>query len=908
MNFVRGVLHPGIVALTAVLVPPLCSQDWSVAKTIAVGEKPDHAAMSPDGRKLYVSNERSGTVSVIDTEEGKITATVPVGDNPGVILVSHDGRSVYVLVHGALAIVDTASLWKVAHVSVPGRTDELALTPDDRRLYMTRVYDGVWYLDIETGELQEAIPDRCPTGIAISGNGQRLYVNYQCFGPGGWMAHDALAVYDLPSHRRVGVARGLANVGGQLALSPDGTEVWAQGEDACSRPDYPHEGCPTVPSRVVNVLHASDDLTPIKPIGLSLDDWNGRISFAPDGEAFIAGGVRIKRIRSRNLDEIKRIPISSTGEIVFESGGRTAYATISDRNTVDVLVRTEAPAQPQPGSTSALTLSAVTEMLLQVNCADVTNLRGDTLRKLAARLGIAGAATRSEQELAGEIVKAQEGQFSCGSDAGAFALTPQRIASELATRGVIPRDPGKPVEKLEPGGDPWCFVAERLLSSDLTEALQILTRKKNEEYREFSGTQQNPGDASEQLVDITGRLQRRPGLVSKYLTNAVYLSTLVCPNLVATVLIRQDPEQPILAIARDATGKPVTGAKLRTLVDRFVQELRNPCSNPLPDAKLLYDMLIPPEIENAIDAARNRVRTGRKLTLVWELSDELRYVPMAALSWDGRDYLAKRYNNVVVLDTSAPNAGAELEGFRALAAGDSNQDRRDSLSAIPMVRSELDQVFYPAGGTQAASRIPATILLDDGSPPQVRQFTSDTFRDSLRELHAGTGDEKLIVHIASHFILSDTPERSWVLTRSGRLSLADFADKARLPLYGVWLIAFSACDTATGPAGHPHDGREVEGLGYTADRSGAYSVLASLWEVDDASTSTLMKYFYGALQEPRTSKAAALNQAEVRFLNGAGGGSPATGAAARTACSANYPDPYMHPYYWAPFILIGSWN
>ena len=902
MHSIRGVLPAVITALTAGFVLPLCGQNWTVARTIAVGEKPEHAAISPDGRRVYVSNSGSGTVSVIDAASGEVVTTVQVGKTPGAILVSHDGRSVYVLIQDGLAILDTASLWKIVHIPVPGRTDELALSPDDRRLYMTRVYEGVWYLDIESGELQQAISGTCPIGIAISGNGRRLYVSYQCFGPGGWLAHDALAVYELPSHRRIGVATGLANVGGQLALSPNGAELWAQGQDACSRPDYPHQGCPTVPSRIINVLRASDDLTPVSPIGLSLEDFNGRISFAPDGEAFIGGGVAIKRIRGHNADEVRRIPIANAGDVVFAPGGGTAYAPIGDRNAVDVLIRAEAPAPAAPESASALTLSAVRDILLRVDCADVHNLHGDTLRKLAARLGISGAATLSEGELIGAIIGAQAGrQYSCGSDVGAFALTPRRIAMELSTRGVVPREPGKPVEKLEPGGDPWCFAAERLLSSDLAGVLQILTRKKNEEYREFSGAQQNPAEGSEQFVDITGRLQQGP-ISAKYLTNAVYLSTIVCPNLVATALFRQDPEQPVLGIARDANGKPVTGATLRILVNRFRRELRDPCSNPLPDAKLLYDMVIPPAIENAIGAVQ---KPARKLTLVWELSDELRYVPMAALSWDGRNYLAARYDNVVVVDTSAPNAGAELEGFRALAAGDTNQDRRDSLSAIPMVRSELDQVFFPAGESQAPARIPATILLDDGSLPHARQFTSDTFRDALRELHANAGDEKLIVHIASHFILGDTPESSWVLTRSRHLSLADFADKARLPLYGVWLITFSACDTAIGPAGHPRDGREIEGLGYTADRSGAYSVLASLWEVDDESTSRLMKYFYGALQEPRTSKAAALNQAELRFLNGAGG-SP--GAPARSACAAGHPDPYMHPYYWAPFILIGSWN
>jgi len=61
--------------------------------------------------------------------------------------------------------------------------------------------------------------------------------------------------------------------------------------------------------------------------------------------------------------------------------------------------------------------------------------------------------------------------------------------------------------------------------------------------------------------------------------------------------------------------------------------------------------------------------------------------------------------------------------------------------------------------------------------------------------------------------------------------------------------------------------------------------LATLWEVDDASTLGLMKVFYGRLKQAaeREDKASALAEAQRAFLSS---------------------DDYNHPYFWAPFVLV----
>jgi CHAT domain-containing protein len=109
------------------------------------------------------------------------------------------------------------------------------------------------------------------------------------------------------------------------------------------------------------------------------------------------------------------------------------------------------------------------------------------------------------------------------------------------------------------------------------------------------------------------------------------------------------------------------------------------------------------------------------------------------------------------------------------------------------------------------------------------------------------------------------------------------------------LLTLSACNTALGMKG---DGREVDGLGILAQRKGAKAVMATLWSVYDPSTIALMRNFYRDWTSgTAVSKAEALRRAQVAFLRGSG---EAFEQGTRTT--------YAHPYYWAPFILIGNWQ
>lgn len=81
-------------------------------------------------------------------------------------------------------------------------------------------------------------------------------------------------------------------------------------------------------------------------------------------------------------------------------------------------------------------------------------------------------------------------------------------------------------------------------------------------------------------------------------------------------------------------------------------------------------------------------------------------------------------------------------------------------------------------------------------------------------------------------------------------------------------------------------------------------MIASLWEVNDESTGELMADFYKRWADGggREMKVEALRQAQLDLLSGRIKPNADSGA------DESAPVSFAHPYYWAPFILMGNWR
>ncbi|HLL75923.1 MAG TPA: CHAT domain-containing protein [Pyrinomonadaceae bacterium] len=361
---------------------------------------------------------------------------------------------------------------------------------------------------------------------------------------------------------------------------------------------------------------------------------------------------------------------------------------------------------------------------------------------------------------------------------------------------------------------------------------------------------------------------------------AVALYTLVGAEKYRVILITPNVQK--------AAEYPIKAEELERKVFALREALRDPRSDARPQLEAMYRILVGPIAKDLRDAQAE--------TLMWSLDGSLRYVPMAALH-DGEKYMVERYRNVVF--TPASNSrlkDAPSAKWSAFGAGVTKSHA--NFSALPGVQEELhgiirEQEADPGGVLEGK------VLLDDA-------FTLETFRAALRQRFQ-------VVHIASHFAVQPGNERdSFLLLGDGnRLSLSEIRSAVNL-FGGVELLTLSACDTATGGTGA--DGKEVESFAVLAQRQGAKAVMASLWPVADESTKQLMQNFYRLRNaQAGTAKAEALRQAQLALLRGGtdtpapGGQSRGIGVGLREAGVGKAKTSYSHPFFWAPFILIGNW-
>lgn len=316
--------------------------------------------------------------------------------------------------------------------------------------------------------------------------------------------------------------------------------------------------------------------------------------------------------------------------------------------------------------------------------------------------------------------------------------------------------------------------------------------------------------------------------------------------------------------------------------------LIDPHQDPRPAGKILFDLLfIQPKL---ID---NLKKINAK-TLMLSLDGALRYIPFAAL-FDGEHYLIEYFSLTIFNDSIQQNMKDHPNPkWRAVGLGNSKE--YPDFSALPGVPVELENIVKQNNADETGI-LPGKILLD-------QEFDQKQFRLALL-------DEYPVVHIASHFSLKPGTEKdSFLLLGDGSyLNLTDIR-KGNFNFKGVDLLTLSACNTAT--ASESSDGKEVEGFAVLAQQKGAKSVLASLWAVSDNSTSILMQHIYRLRTESNLNKAEALRAAQLIVLKGSVSSektdnSGESGRGTGLSGTKEKQKSYEHPFYWAPFILMGNW-
>lgn len=315
---------------------------------IRVGEQPVAAIAAPDQSRVYVSNLSGGTVSVISTSRDTVLATIRVGGRPGALAMDPQGQRLYVANEdGYLSEVNLAGN-SVRVIPAGAPVTDLALAPDSRSLYLATGFHGLLQLSLPDYRAHPVGTAPAPMFLTALPDGSRLYINYQAGGPGGRAGHDAIDILDLSTSRFAGAISGFPNVGGPIAASPDGGQVWASGSDACSAPQYDHAGCPLTPGDVIHVIRPSDNRI-IRTFGLPASGL-GSISFFPDGSRAVLAASHgpLRVVDTTRFAAVETLPLSGAGKIAFTAGGRLAWCPVAGRNAVAVFDLSARSCLPPP--------------------------------------------------------------------------------------------------------------------------------------------------------------------------------------------------------------------------------------------------------------------------------------------------------------------------------------------------------------------------------------------------------------------------------------------------------------------------------------------------------------------------------------------------------------------------------
>src|SRR5262245_1291705 len=152
-----------------------------IIKAWKTGQDVSHMLMpTPDERKLYVTNIRSGTVTVITRSSGEVK-TIPTGEGAEGIDVASDGREVWVTNRGAhtVSVISTAEDRVIESFESRGQMPiRVKFTPDGREAWVSNARSNtVTVFDPATRQLLATIPvGAVPIGIQMSPDGRRAFI------------------------------------------------------------------------------------------------------------------------------------------------------------------------------------------------------------------------------------------------------------------------------------------------------------------------------------------------------------------------------------------------------------------------------------------------------------------------------------------------------------------------------------------------------------------------------------------------------------------------------------------------------------------------------------------------------------------------------------------------------------
>jgi YVTN family beta-propeller protein len=275
---------------------------------------------SPDGKRVYVSDEAQSTLDVFDQKSGKLIKKVALTDHPNNIAVAKDGRIVVGIARdpGALDIIDPKTLEKSNSIPVRGRLHNVYITPDQKYVITGSVRTKMFTaIDLKTEKVAwEYLFDRGVRPMTIEtnpdGSTKRVFVQMS--------ALDGFAVLDFAQQKEVA----------RITL-PDlksGVEMDAGRADAPSHgigvsPDNKTLWVTSIPQNAAFV-YSLDDLSLKGQVSLPTINIAGRqpggavanwVTFAPDGKTVYIANSGLRSVTAIDTASMKIKAVVPVGEV-----------------------------------------------------------------------------------------------------------------------------------------------------------------------------------------------------------------------------------------------------------------------------------------------------------------------------------------------------------------------------------------------------------------------------------------------------------------------------------------------------------------------------------------------------------------------------------------------------------------
>jgi YVTN family beta-propeller protein len=280
-----------------------------VVGTIEGIEVPHGTVLSPDGARIYVTEEATKTMDAVDAKTLKIIKKVPLSGRPNNLAVTKDGKKVYVGIAqqpGAVDVIDTATLTRIKSIPVQGAIHNVFTTPDSKYAVSGSVASGViTAIDTATDTVAWSIKETSgirPMIFTTNPDGSTKEMIFQLSNFHGFVVSDFATQKEI---RRVeqpdvpGQEREIDGIQGApahgLVMTKDGKTLWTTSKyynyvAAYSMPDY----------KLIKVL----------PVG-SHPEW---LTIPPDGKDMYvgcAGSDSTDVVDLKTMTVIARIPVGA---------------------------------------------------------------------------------------------------------------------------------------------------------------------------------------------------------------------------------------------------------------------------------------------------------------------------------------------------------------------------------------------------------------------------------------------------------------------------------------------------------------------------------------------------------------------------------------------------------------------